>query len=133
MLAKKQKLSKNQHVVLEALKASDLPLSAYQILDAEYVRSQGLKAPLTIYRALDKLIELGLVHRIESLNAFVACNQGHHHTEPSVFMICEKCNRITEISIEAIQATVSRQAAEQGFKVNTVHVEASGLCRACMH
>ena len=131
MPAKNQKLSKNQRVVLEALRASDLPLSAYQILDAEDVRRQGLKAPLTIYRALDKLVELGLVHRIESLNAFVACNQERHHTEPSIFLICEECKHITEVRMEAIQETISKQAAERGFNVDTIHVEVFGRCQTC--
>ena len=84
------KLTNNQQVVLEALRAKMAPMSAYQILDVDKVRSKGLKAPLTIYRVLDKLIEAGLVHRIESLNAFIHCDQ-EHHTEPPAFMICHAC------------------------------------------
>jgi len=130
MGAEKQKLSKNQQIVLEALQACSMPLSAYQILDVEDVRGQGLKAPLTIYRALGKLIELGLVHRIESLNAFVACDQSHH-TEPPAFMICEECKHIIEVGMDSIQKTVSKQAEEQGFKIDNMHVEVSGRCRDC--
>ena len=130
MVAKTQKLSKNQKVVLDALQDSALPLSAYQILDVENVREKGLKAPLTIYRALAKLIELGLVHRIESLNAFVACNKGHH-TEPPIFMICEECKQTIEVSMKTIQTKVFQQAAEQGFKVEKMNVEVSGICRNC--
>ncbi|GAF76572.1 unnamed protein product, partial [marine sediment metagenome] len=70
-MATKQKLTRNQDVVIKALAAIGQPLSAYRILDLDCVRDAGLKAPLTIYRALDKLVALGLVHRIESLNAFV--------------------------------------------------------------
>lgn len=125
-----QKLTKNQGVVLEALRESAGPMSAYQILDVESVREKGLKAPLTIYRALDKLVEAGLVHRIETLNAFVSCDQ-EHHTEPPAFMICEECKRIIEVGTRSIQRTVLKQAEEQGFQVNQMHVEVSGRCRKC--
>ena len=125
-----QKLTKNQGVVLEALRESAGPMSAYQILAVESVREKGLKAPLTIYRALDKLVEVGLVHRIETLNAFVSCDQ-EHHTEPPAFMICEECKRIIEVGTRSIQRTVLKQAEEQGFQVNQMHVEVSGRCRKC--
>jgi len=130
MAAITQKLSKNQQIVLDALKVSNLPLSAYQILDVEDVRNNGLKAPLTIYRALNKLIELGLVHRIESLNAFIACDK-EHHTDPPAFMICEECKHTIEVGMHSIEKAVQNQAEEQGFKVCSVHVEVSGRCRAC--
>ncbi len=124
------KLTKNQSIVLDALRQNAAPMSAYQILDVEDVRAKGLKAPLTIYRALDKLVEAGLVHRIESLNAFVSCDQDHH-TEPPAFMICEECKNIIEVGNRAIQRTVMKQAEEQGFEVNHMHVEVSGRCRSC--
>ena len=72
------RLTKNQSVVLNALKSGDTPMTAYEILGLERVRAAGLKAPLTIYRALDKLIKAGLVHRIETINAFVACEHRPH-------------------------------------------------------
>ncbi len=125
-----QKLTKNQGVVLDALRESAGPMSAYQILDVETVRAKGLKAPLTIYRALDKLIEAGLVHRIESLNAFVPCCH-EHHTEPPAFMICQECKHIIEVGTRAIQRTVLKQAEEQGFEVRQMHVEVTGRCSAC--
>ncbi|MFY0613555.1 MAG: transcriptional repressor [Hyphomicrobiaceae bacterium] len=127
---KATKLTKNQQIVLEALRDSGTPMSAYQILDVDSVRSKGLKAPLTIYRALDKLIEAGLIHRIESLNAFVRCDQ-EHHAEPPAFMICQECKQIIEVGTRAIQRTVKKQAAEQGFQIDQLHVEVSGTCRSC--
>ncbi len=125
-----QKLTKNQQVVLDTLRKAKAPMSAYQILDVDTVRAKGLKAPLTIYRALAKLIEAGLVHRIESLNAFVYCDQDHH-VEPPAFMICQDCRNIIEVGTRAIQRTVMKQAAEQGFQVDQFHVEVSGRCRQC--
>ncbi|MGI9523345.1 MAG: Fur family transcriptional regulator [Hyphomicrobiaceae bacterium] len=124
------KFTKNQQVVLEALRDSKAPMSAYQILDVDAVRAKGLKAPLTIYRALQKLIETGFVHRIESLNAFVFCDQ-EHHSEPAGFMICQECKNIIEVGTRAVQRTVMRQAAERGFKVDQIHLEVSGQCREC--
>ena len=64
-------LTRNQSLVMKTLTSADAPLSAYTILDR--LRDDGLRAPLQVYRALDKLTTLGLVHRLESLNAFVAC------------------------------------------------------------
>ena len=69
----KNALTKNQQLVLTILNKADMPLSAYSILDG--LREFGFKAPLQVYRALDRLIELGKVHRIESMNAFIACEQ----------------------------------------------------------
>jgi Fur family zinc uptake transcriptional regulator len=126
------KLTKNQQVVLDALRACETPMSAYQILDVDSVRSKGLKAPLTIYRALDKLIEAGLVHRIESLNAFVSCDQEHHAESPA-FMICTECKHIIEVGTRSVQKTLMKQAAEAGFEVEQLHVEVSGRCRNCAH
>ena len=124
------KLSKNQHVVLSALEAAERPLSAYQLLDLEDVRVQGLKAPLTIYRALDKLISLGLVHRIESLNAFVACDH-EPHTAPAAFMICNDCRQTIEVGVASVERSMAEQAAEQGFRVDSMHIEISGRCEKC--
>ncbi|MGI9423428.1 MAG: Fur family transcriptional regulator [Hyphomicrobiaceae bacterium] len=123
------KLSKNQKVVLDALR-DGRPLSAYQILDLDSVRDNGLKAPLTIYRALDKLIEYGLVHRIETLNAFVLCDH-EPHAEPAAFMICNACKRTIEVGTRSLRRTVMKQAAEQGFEVDHMHVEVSGRCEDC--
>ncbi|NRP75769.1 Zinc uptake regulation protein [Ensifer psoraleae] len=74
------KLTKNQSLVLAVLQSSEQPLSAYSILDR--LREHGLKAPLQIYRALDKLLDAGRVHRLESMNAFVVCC--HPGTDKSI-------------------------------------------------
>ncbi len=124
------KLSKNQRVVLDALSDGGRPLSAYQILDRPDVRDNGLKAPLTIYRALDKLIKLGLVHRIESLNAFLPCDH-EPHDEPAAFMICQDCKQTIEVALRSLRGTLERQASEHGFEVEQMHVEVSGRCAKC--
>jgi len=124
------KLTKNQTIVNDALKDAGRPLTAYQILDIDEVRERGLKAPLTIYRALEKLIREGLVHRIESLNAFVACRH-EAHVDPPAFMICTTCKRTIEFSSKSVRRALSRQAAERDFKIDNMHLEVTGLCEGC--
>ena len=124
------KLTKNQAVVMAALKRAHRPLSAYHILDIETVRAKGLKAPLTIYRALEKLIDLGLVHRIERLNAFVVCDH-EPHVEPPAFMLCDACKRSIEFPITPFKRGLAKEAAAQGFEVSHIQIELSGLCREC--
>ena len=76
-MAGRDMLTKNQLRVLEKLEASSGPLSAYTLLDQ--LREHGFRAPLQVYRALDTLVKSGFVHRLESLNAFVACAEPHDH------------------------------------------------------
>lgn len=125
-----KKLTRNQGVVIAALRAAEQPLSAYQILDLDCVRDEGLKAPLTIYRALDKLVAFGLVHRIESLSAFVICDH-EPHTEPAAFMICLDCRSTIEFSTGALNRSIQQQAGARGFQVDGMHLEVSGHCAAC--
>ena len=129
-MASSDKLTRNQEVVFKALKTAKQPLSAYQILALDSVRDNGLKAPLTIYRALDKLIERGLVHRIESLNAFVLCDH-EPHSEPAAFMICQDCRSTIEFSASNLRRSVARQAGAHGFQMEAMHLEVSGHCEAC--
>ena len=124
------KLTRNQEIVFGALRASDVPLSAYEILDLSDVRDQGLKAPLTIYRALDKLCEQGLVHRIESLNAFVACDRGPH-SEPVGFMSCESCKKTVELPVGSCEEILRSSAEANGFDLDKITVEISGRCTSC--
>lgn len=124
------KLTRNQEIVFGALRASDVPLSAYEILDLGNVRDQGLKAPLTIYRALDKLCARGLVHRIESLNAFVACDRGPH-SEPVGFMSCERCKKTVELPVGACEDILRSSAEDNGFDLEKITVEISGRCTSC--
>ena len=129
-MASSDKLTRNQEIVVKALKATGQPLSAYQILALDDVRDKGLKAPLTICRALDKLIERGLVHRIESLNAFVLCDH-EPHSEPAAFMICQDCRNTIEFSASNLRRSIAREAGVHGFRMEAMHLEVSGHCAAC--
>ena len=130
MAAEAPKITKNQTVVLGALRRGDTPMTAYEILGLEDVRAAGLKAPLTIYRALDKLIEAGLVHRIETINAFVACER-RPHPGPAGFAICEKCRKTVELTLTDCEAHLTENARRAGFRVDAMNVEMRGRCADC--
>ena len=85
---KSQSLTKNQKIVFNLLQNSGEALKAYSILDS--LKKEGLKSPLQIYRALDKLVELGKIHKIESKNSFIVCNNSNCASN-TVFAICERC------------------------------------------
>lgn len=95
-------LTKHQALVLDALASETGSAGAYALLDR--LRAQGLRAPAQVYRALDKLIEYGLVHRLESLNAFIACDRPHAHEHGVVaFAICDGCGSVDEFSDAGVQ------------------------------
>nr|WP_314261928.1 Fur family transcriptional regulator [uncultured Devosia sp.] len=124
-------LTRNQGLVLGALNHSPAPLSAYDILDK--LRGDGLRAPLQIYRALDKLVERGLAHRLESLNAFVACADEHCHRKGLIaFAICEGCGKVDEFADEVIEERLGHWAGAKGFKVERTTMEIRGKCAECL-
>ena len=103
--ARAERLTPIRHSVLEALLASHQPLGAYELID-RLAEAGGRPAPITIYRALDFLREQGLVHRIESRNAFIACVRPHDSGDPVVFLICEKCGAVGEAASAAVADTI---------------------------
>ena len=124
------KLTRNQALVLGALEKADGPLSAYSILDL--LRDDGFRAPLQVYRALDKLRELGLVHRIESLNAFVSCAHPAGQAHGAVaFAICENCGGVTEFSRQDVVKQLADWARSEGFEAHATVIELRGLCGTC--
>lgn len=125
-----RELTRNQTLVLDALSGSVGPLSAYSILDR--LRGQGFRAPLQVYRALDKLIDIGLVHRLESLNAFVACRQPEcemHAT--AAFAICDRCGQVAEFASDEVAAFLQDWAEGRQFVLQKTTIELRGLCRSC--
>ena len=94
---KMQNLSKNQQIIFDLINKSSEPLKAYTIL--YNVKKRGIKAPPQVYRALDKLVQTGKIHKIESRNAFIAChNSSCQVSKATAFSICEICEKVTEIS-----------------------------------
>jgi Fur family zinc uptake transcriptional regulator len=121
-------LGRNDEQVLSALKTSAKPMTAYEILDE--VRSGALKAPVQVYRALQKLERLGLAHRVEALNAFVACSDHHDGLHRPGFVICRDCGAAREFEDTRI-ASVARKAAGEGFRIETISLEIYGRCAPC--
>jgi Fur family zinc uptake transcriptional regulator len=122
-------LSDQQHKVLAALVHAGRPLSAYDVL--ALLKNDGVKSPPIVYRALDKLVAAGRVHRLESLNAYIACSHGDHaacthgHHHSSVFAICTGCGKVQEID------DTSRVPATFLKTVTRRVAEITGLCTAC--
>jgi len=127
---KQEFLSKNQQIVLETIKNSNEPLKAYSILFD--VKKKGIKAPPQVYRALDKLIEIGKIHKIESKNAFVACkNTNCDVTKTTAFSICEKCENIEEKKKKKISKYLKSFKDNSGMNYTRYNLELFGLCKKC--
>jgi len=125
-----QKLTRNQEIVLNLLENSGEPLKAYTILSD--TQKKGIKAPTQVYRALDKLIEIGKVHKIESKNAFVACkNSSCTISNATAFSICDGCEKVTEISNPKLSKYLSGFQDNSGMKYNKYNLEFFGLCKKC--
>ena len=128
---REQDLTRNQTLVLDRLAAASVPMSAYDILDT--LREEGIKAPLQVYRALDKLLEKGLAHRLESLNAFVACAEPHCHRNGIIaFAICETCGSVAEFADDVVRERLRHWSDAEGFSPNRTTVEIRGTCANCL-
>ncbi len=109
------------------------PVGAYTLLDA-LKAERANAAPVTIYRALDFLMEHGLIHKIERLNAFVACAESgehEHHDHAVQFLICRQCGTVAEMEDDGISAAVSQAAGKTGFRPDHATVEVEGTCGNC--
>lgn len=124
-----RKLTPMRRHVLETLLASHQPLGAYEIIDR--IGNGHRPAPITIYRALDFLRDNGLVHRIESRNAFVACVHNHGSGDLVVFLICEQCGAVGEAPAAAVADTLKSAARTAGFTPKTPVIEITGMCSHC--
>ena len=115
--------------VLELVWAEHKPAKAYDLLKRLSDIRSGV-APTTIYRTLDFLQERGLVHKIESLNAYVGCSQPNAE-HSSHFLICDACSEIKEIENKKISVWLERAAQDEEFEITTETVELHGLCNRC--
>jgi Fur family zinc uptake transcriptional regulator len=120
--------------VLTLVLEADGPLTAYQLLD-QLKQTRKNAAPPTIYRALDFLREVGLIHKVERLNAFIPCveaDHNHHGEHHAVqFLICKQCGTVAEIEDDAVATALAQAASRQGFQPGNAVVELDGTCAAC--
>lgn len=122
-----QTLSDHQRSVLDALERARGPKSAYALLEA--VADSGIRAPVQVYRALDKLVAAGLVHKVESLNAFVACAD-HDAGHWAAFTICEHCGAVDEVPVND-PGLFARSLDVGDFDVHSAQLELHGACPRC--
>ena len=120
-------LTRNQRLVLNCLRDSRRAMKAYELLHE--LRDAGFRAPVQVYRALETLAKEEMIHRIESLNAFVGCRHLDHR-ETAAFAICEGCRQIWEFTLPA-EAGLTAVADSKGFETHRVTVELHGRCANC--
>jgi Fur family zinc uptake transcriptional regulator len=115
--------------VLEIIWRRHDPIGAYDIL-AEIARDRAKAAPPTVYRALEFLREAGLVHRVDSLNAFLGCDRPLA-VHAGQFLVCESCRKVTEIDDPQLTRALARHARERGYRLERPAVEIKALCDRC--
>ena len=127
-------LTELRRKVLGLVLESKKPTGAYDLLDQLRALHKGA-APPTVYRALDFLLEQGLIHKVERLSAFIGCvhrneaDHDHHHAVQ--FLICKRCGQVTELEDARIDKVLVEAARENGFHLTSSTVEAEGFCAAC--
>lgn len=114
---------------LEVIAASKKPMTAYDVLDALSKHLQKPQPP-TAYRALEFLQKHGFIHRIESLNSYIACCENHKH-HGSQFMVCNSCGAAEEIHLCSIPKTLQEQTDKNRFTPSHWNVEIHGKCGKC--
>ncbi|MEQ8663114.1 MAG: Fur family transcriptional regulator [Gammaproteobacteria bacterium] len=128
--ARGERLTPQRRQVLELVWRSHRPVKAYDLLE-RLSRPGRRAAPPTVYRALDFLREAGLIHRLESLNAFIGCARPDLR-HAAQFLICTRCGAVAEMDDAALTAKIDANARRLGFKVDDEKIEVSGTCRDCL-
>lgn len=126
--SKRRPAAMQDRLVAEALRDAGKPVGAYDII--HQLRDTATLAPQTVYRALSRLIADGRAHRLESINAFVACHQPHH-AGVAVFAICEDCHSVTEFEDAESTARLAAWADKNHFTVRESTLELRGRCAVC--
>ena len=128
--ARKTRLTDIRRQVLETVWQSHVPIGAYDIL-SHLNAGGGKTAPMAVYRALEFLMENGLVHRIASLNAFIGCaHMGEEH-HAAQFLICHSCGTTAELESAPLKRALAQAVAERDFTIDSQIVEISGICPHC--
>lgn len=117
--------------VLEEVAGSHAAVGAYDVLDRLARKGGKRLAPISVYRALDSLLEAGLVHRLESRNAFFACHAAHSVDRRQVVLACDRCNTVAEVAAANVFEGIQCAAAGVGFAPARALVEVIGQCGRC--
>jgi len=125
------RFTKLRQDVFQEIASTYTSIGAYDIL-ARLAEKGTRLAPISVYRAIDALIEAGVIHRLESKNAYFACRRLDHATgRRPIFLACERCNAVLEADAEGIFDTIDRVSRAASFQPRVKFVEVSGLCRSC--
>lgn len=127
------RLTEQRRAVFASLVQHGHPLGAYDLIEKLRPSSGRSPAPIAIYRALDFLQQNGLIHRLETLNAYIACPHSHKASEPVAFLICEQCQHVEEASAEGVSKALNALAAASGFTAHRRVIELGGICQSCGH
>ncbi|TPJ35213.1 transcriptional repressor [Mesorhizobium sp. B2-8-3] len=123
-------LTKNQALVLEIIDKAGKPIGAYEIL--RELGPRGIKSPVQVYRAVNGLIQCGIVHKVESMNAFVRCTDAHpHHGQTTILAVCDRCGTVVEHHDETVDRRLVAWAEQEAFQVDTVAIELKVRCASC--
>lgn len=116
--------------VLDEVSASHKAIGAYEILERIAAKGQRL-APISVYRALDALVEAGVVHKLESKNAFFACQTKHATHRPYLVLVCNGCGRVAEVPAPEVWTAIDTVVRSVDFAFEGLLVEVSGRCGPC--
>jgi Fur family zinc uptake transcriptional regulator len=116
---------------LEMLRAQGKAMGAYDLIARLGAEAGKAVAPITVYRALDGLMEARLIHRLASKNAYLACRGGHCASESVAFLICERCGEVAEAASGALRGDLRRLAEGEGFAARAETIEILGVCARC--
>jgi Fur family transcriptional regulator, zinc uptake regulator len=122
-----ERMTSSRLRTLELILSAQGPVKAYEVIDRFH--DEGAAKPPTVYRALGFLEQMGLIHRIESLNAFVACHT-HEAAHRAAFLLCECCGKSEEVALHQSHE-IEIAARDLGFVIKHVTLEARGRCKAC--
>ena len=110
--------------------ACERPLSAYQLIALLEQRQNRKVAPVTVYRHLDFLMRVGLVHRLQSAQTYLPCDHPDHPHE-SQFLLCSSCGQAHEVEARGLETLLAEIADQHGFRPDSAVVEVKGLCDNC--
>jgi Fur family zinc uptake transcriptional regulator len=125
------RLTELRRLVLEEIASSHKAVGAYDVLERVSAKGGRRLAPISVYRALDTLVALGVVHRLESRNAFFACHAAHAANRRQIVLTCNACGSVAEVSGARVFDGIAQAANEAGFRMAHALVEVAGSCRAC--
>jgi Fur family transcriptional regulator, zinc uptake regulator len=126
-----QRLTPLRRGVLEEIAGSHAAVGAYEVLDRMARKSGRRLAPISVYRALESLVGVGIVHRLESRNAFFACHATHAGNRRQIVFACERCGAVAEVPGPNVFEDLASAARTVGFKPTRAMVEVMGICRPC--